>query len=106
MNSTGLLPLADINYLLSYFKDGKGDVKGLLKAIGGVYNFLIDLVPDTSVKVDLNQFTAHSAPLTNEEVIEKLESLKEFNAKAEGLPAWVIPVLLKLLDLASLFLRS
>lgn len=103
MVSTGLLPVSDINYIVTYLTKGEGSVKGLLKAIGGVYNFVLDLLPDAA---SLDAFVAQSA-LTNEELVEKLEDLKGFKASADAsLPVWLIPVLLKLLDLASLLLRK
>lgn len=106
MVSTGLLPLADINYIINYVKNPKeGTVKGLLKAIAGVYNFLVDFVPDGSV-ADVPKFSALSAPLSDAEFVEKLEDLKGYSAQSEGLPVWVVPVLLKLLELASLFLKG
>lgn len=103
MTVSGLLPVSDINYIVTYLTKGEGSVKGLLKAIGGVYNFVLDLLPDPAT---LDAFVAQGV-LTDSELVEKLEDLKGFKASADAtLPVWVIPVLLKLLDLAALFLRK
>lgn len=105
MNVFGAVPVDDLRTVIAFLKDRNVSLKVFLKSLTNLVSFLIDLVPDA----DLLQFKAQShKELSETKLVEILESLDSYKAASavEGVPVWVIPVLLKLLDLLQLYLRG
>lgn len=106
MSAFGVIPVNDLQIVISYLKNRDVTLKVFLKSLLSLVNFLVDFVPD----VVTGEFKAQShQPMSDAKLVEILETLEGFEAasvEAKSLPVWLIPVLLKLLDLAQLFLKG
>lgn len=106
MSNFGLIPVNDLQIVISYLKNRDVSLKVFLKSLLSLVNFLVDFVPEMAS----GEFKAQSyQPLSEAKLVEILETLESYNAASadsQALPVWLIPVLLKLLDLAQLFLKG
>lgn len=105
-NTFGVIPVNDLQIVISYLKNRDVSLKVFLKSVISLVNFLVDFVPEMAS----GEFKAQShQPLSDAKLVEILETLDGFNAASvdsQSLPVWLIPVLLKLLDIAQMFLRG
>jgi hypothetical protein len=105
MTVFGAVPVDDLRNVINFIKDRNVALKVFLKSLTNLVSFLIDLVPEGN----LQEFKAQGhKDLSETKLLEILESLGDYKVASatEGVPVWVIPVLLKLLDLLQIYLRG